>query len=300
MSEPKIFISILNYNSYQETIECLKSVLNLEYENFSIVLVDNASKDESVKQISQFLEENRLDYDCMDAHKLQLGNKKIVFIRSDENRGYAAGNNIALRFAALQGYDYFWILNNDTVVDQKALQHFVHCARSSQKNVGIWGNVLYYYNSSKLQGIGGKYNKFIAQSRGVGFGQKDHKRICLHKNKVDFPIGASLFFKREFIEEVGMLNETYFLFFEEMDIVQRAKNMGWNFDICCKVIVWHKESASTKKVSDLSDIVRLKNRIRFTKNYFPCYLPWVILSFIPVLINRLRRGKWNIVRELFR
>lgn len=300
MTEPKIYISILNYNSYQETIECLQSVLKLEYENFSIVLVDNASCDGSVKEITHFLEKNKLKYDFMDARTLQLSNKNIIFIRSDENRGYAAGNNIALRFATLQGYDYFWILNNDTIVDPKALQHFVRCALGSEENIGIWGNVLYYYDSSELQGIGGKYNKFIAQSRGVGFGQKDHKRVCLRKKEVDFPIGASLFFKREFIEAVGMLNETYFLFFEEMDIVQRAKNMGWDFDICCDVIVWHKESVSTKKVSDLSDVVRLKNRIRFTKTYFPCYLPWVILSFIPVLINRVRKGKWNVIKELLR
>ena len=124
--------------------------------------------------------------------------------------------------------------------------------------------------------------------------------MCKEKGSVDYPIGASLFFKKAFLDAVGTLNETYFLFFEEMDIVRRAKNMGWEFDICCKSVLWHKEGVSVESVGDRTDIVRLKNRIKFTKRYFPCYLPFVFLSFIPVVFNRLRRGKWNVIRELLR
>ncbi len=300
MNEPRVYICIVNYNSYKETIACIESLLELAYSNFSIVIVDNASTNDSSKRIVNFLTRLEVDFECFKDTNFTKSDKRIVFIQSAHNGGYAAGNNLAIRFANLHRYDYIWVLNNDAVVKNDALRRFVHCARESKEKVGIWGNVLYYHDTNTLQGIGGIYNKFIAQSRTLGYLQKDHKKVCKEKEKVDYPIGASLLFSRDFLEAVGMLNETYFLFFEEMDIVKRAKNMGWDFDICCESIVWHKESVSIKSAGNYTDSIRLKNRFKFTKRYFPCYLPFVVASFLPVLLNRIRRGKWDVVRGLFR
>lgn len=300
MSEPKVYISVLNYNTFEETIACIESLMELAYDNFCIVIVDNASPNGSSIYIQNFLIQSGLDFDSFDDLKFTQSDKKIVFIQSTCNNGYAAGNNIVIKFANLHKYDYIWVLNNDTVVERNTLNNLVKCAQKSKENVGLWGNVLYYYETNMLQGIGGKYNKFIAQARTIGYKKQDHKEICKRKRKVDYPIGASLLFKKEFLESVGMFNETYFLFFEEMDIVQRAKNMGWDFDICCNSILWHKESASVKSIGDGADIVRLKNRIIFTKRYFPCYFPFVVLSFMPVIFNRVKRKKWRVLKGLFK
>ncbi len=300
MSEPKVYISVLNYNTFEETIACVKSLLELSYRNFCIVIVDNASPNGSSTYIQNFLTQSGFDFDISNDTNFTQSDKKIVFIQSAYNNGYAAGNNIVIKFANLHKYDYIWVLNNDTIVEKNTLSNLVVCAQKSKENIGLWGNVLYYYDTNMLQGIGGKYNKFIAQAHTIGYKKRDHKEVCQEKMKVDYPIGASLFLKKEFLESVGMLNETYFLFFEEMDIVQRAKNMGWDFDICCNSILWHKESASVESIGDGADIVRLKNRIIFTKRYFPCYLPFVMLSFVPVIFNRIKRRKWKVLRELFR
>lgn len=296
----KVIIVVLNYNSYEDTIECVNSLLALNYSNYQIIIIDNNSTDNSVNKIKNFLKKNNLKYSFFLEKNLSFSNKKIVFIKAFENRGYSAGNNLGIRFAKLVNYDYIWILNNDTIVDKNSLKNFVECAENSNKRIGFFGNPIFYHKKNFLQGIGGKYNKFIAQSSNIAYKEKDLKEACKKINKVDYPIGASIFFKKDFIEEVGMLNETYFLFFEEMDLVIRAKNMGWDFEICCNSIIWHKESVSTNKFKTFVECIRLRNRIIFTKRYFPCYLLFVCISFIPVVFNRIKRGKLIELLNCFR
>ena len=294
----KVYVIVLNYNNWRDTIKCIESVLNLDYEYYQVVIVDNNSSDDSIMQIENFIYNK--DHDIFEEDNLSKNNKKIIFIKAKENKGYSSGNNIGIKFAKLNGYDFVWILNNDTEVKRDSLSKFIKCALVSDKKVGIWGNPIYYYGTDFLQGIGGKFNKFIAQGGTIGYKEKDLKKACLKKDKVDYPIGASMLLSKNFIEEVGMLNETYFLFFEEMDLIIRAKNMGWKFEICCDSIIYHKESVTVKKVGDFSDYIRIRNRITFTKRYFPCYLPFVYLSFIFVIFNRIRRGQIQNVVKLFK
>ena len=85
-----------------------------------------------------------------------------------------------------------------------------------------------------------------------------------------------------------------------MDMTIRAKNMGWKFSICCKSIIYHKESVSVNKIKDFTDLIRLRNRIVFTKRYFPCYLPFVYFSFIFVIINRIKRKQFRNVLKILK
>ncbi len=294
----KVYIIVLNYNNWKDTIECVKSLLNLDYKNYQIIIVDNNSSDNSIKKIEEFLQDKNATVISEESLKKSLS--KIVFIKAKKNRGYSAGNNIGIRFAKINGYDFIWILNNDTEVKKDSLKKFIKCAINSEKNVGLWGNPIYYYGTNFLQGIGGKFNKFIAQGGTVGYKEKDLKKACRKINKVDYPIGASMLLSKNFIEEVGMLNETYFLFFEEMDLVIRAKNMGWKFKICCDSIIYHKENVTVKKIGDFADFVRIKNRLIFTKRYFPCYLPFVYSSLIFAIFNRIRRGQLRNILKLIK
>ena len=294
------YIVVLNYNGFDDTVECIESLLKIEDE-FKIVVVDNSESEDDFNKFKARFPKFRFFYE---KHYERVSDR-VVFIKSLKNGGFSAGNNIGIRYAFFCGdFKYIWVLNNDTVVDKNALKFLKEKIEKVDKKVGFLGNKLLYYNSNTIQAIGGKYNKFIAQAVGVGAfeedkGQYDRKDI---RKIVDYPVGASMFFKKEFLEEVGFFNETYFLYFEEMDYVIRAKNMGWDFDICYKAKVWHKEGKSTREHlflrSEFSDLINLKNRIIFTKRYFPCYLPFVYLSFVPVIMNRIKRKRFKVIKEI--
>jgi len=299
----KVYIIVLNYHGYNDTVECIKSLLQLNYKNYQIIVVDNSDTKEEFDKFKI----NYQNMDFFEEYNIQQSNKKIIFIKALENKGFSTGNNIGIKYAFFnEESDYIWVLNNDTVVKEDSLTYLVDKMENSPNYVGFLGNKLLYYNSDLLQGLGGKYNKFIAQSTTLGVFEKDKGQYDTDdiKNQVDYPIGASLFFKKDCLLEVGLLNETYFLYFEEMDYVLRAKNMGWHFDICYKSKVWHKEGQSTNQDlnirSEFVDCINLKNRILFTKRYFICYLPFVYLSFIPVFFNRILRKRLHIIKAIFK
>ncbi|MCE5214153.1 MAG: glycosyltransferase, partial [Methanobacterium sp.] len=105
METPKVTIVIVNWNGWEDTIECLKSLYHVNYTNFNIIIVDNHSQDDSVKKIKDYIE-----------------NKKLILIVNDENYGFAEGNNIGIRYAQKNfNPDYILLLNNDTIVDKEFL-----------------------------------------------------------------------------------------------------------------------------------------------------------------------------------
>ncbi len=152
----KIYIIILNYNGWKDTIECLESVLKNDYENYQIIVVDNDSPNNSMeyiinwakgkqeviydensqlKHLSQPFESKPLEYVLYtkeealnggDKEKESKLNNPIIFIQSGENGGFAAGNNIGIKYALTKDdFEYVWLLNNDTVVDEYALYNLV-------------------------------------------------------------------------------------------------------------------------------------------------------------------------------
>jgi GT2 family glycosyltransferase len=272
-----VYIIVLNYNGANDTIACLKSILELNYARFKVLVVDNASTDDSEIKIRKYL------YFIQD--------KRFLFIETEKNTGYAGGNNIGIRIALEnQEMAYVWVLNNDTIVDKDALIELVN-KMEFDKRIGMCGSKqIYEWDRNRLQGYGGKYNKFLGKSSSM----KDINRI----NEIDFVSGASMLLSRELLEKVGLFCEDYFLYFEELDLRERAKN---KFTIGCAVksIVYHKEGASIgssfqgKKRSYLSDYYLIRNRILFTKKYHPGCLITVYIGLLYTIINRGRRKQFD-------
>lgn len=284
----KIYIIVLNYNNPNDTIECLTSIFQLDYKDYKILLVDNSSTDNSDELLTKYIE--------------KVANSKIEYIKSNMNGGYAAGNNIGIKYALQQGdLDYVWILNNDTLVESNSLRKMLEIMTNDEK-IGICGSKLVYsWDRSRLQGYGGCYNKWLAASKHI----IDHKKI----EKIDYPIGASLLVSRQFLEKVGLMCEDYFLYFEEMDWVIRGRRQGFKIACASEAVVYHKEGASIsgsdgkKKVSKLGDFYSIRNRIVFTKKFYPYCLPTVYLGLFIAIINRIRRKQidrvWMILKCMF-
>lgn len=272
--QPKTYIIVLNYNNSADTIECLKSLLHLQYDNFHIVLIDNASSDNSVAELDAFVGIS----------------ESITFIQADRNGGYAAGNNIGIKYAIEQGdMEYVWILNNDTIVEKTALTELVK-KMQKDKTIGFCGSKLVYeWDKTKLQGYGGKYNKWL----GTSYNIVNSNEI----SKIDYVIGASVLVSKEFLDDVGLMSEDYFLYFEELDWARRAAG---RYKLTCAAdsIVYHKEGATigangndSKNKSELADYFVVRNKIKFTKKYYPYCLLTVYIGLIWTIINRFRRNQ---------
>jgi len=319
-----IAIVLLNYNSWSDTIECLESVLKLDYDNFKIYLVDNSNDNISWDKINDWakgnipindssypdlvnpIEKKPLKFSAyLEGEPIDESGQDLILIRAKQNNGFAAGNNIALKQVIKQDvYDYVWLLNNDTVVPKNSLKSLTNHLNSSKAKIGILGSALVYYsNPPILQGIGGNYNKWFGTSKPINNG-KNINNIKTH-SKIDYPIGAAMFVTKQFLKDVGLLNEEYFLYYEEMDWVLRGRKYGYKVDYSSHSVVYHKVGASigTGKAlerSEFSDYYSLKNRIKFVKKYYPLFLPTTYLGFLIVIFNRLRRKQFEFAKNAFK
>jgi GT2 family glycosyltransferase len=322
---PKVYIILVNYNGYPNTIECLESVLKLNYETFDVIVVDN-STDDSFKMFKNWSRETVsiqtafsdivLPYvnkpvDCIFAHEGDFVNfteekGSLIFVKSNENRGFAAGNNLALQLIKDSKYDYVWLLNNDTVVERDSLLELVKAAESSASKTGMWGSkLLMYYEPRLLQGVGGYYNKWLGRVKEIGFREEDNGQWDNDSFSFDYVIGAAMFVCREFIEDVGLMEEDYFLYYEELDWAIRGKQKGWSLAFSPKSRVFHKMGASIRKEiaarnSELSDFYSARNRIVLTRKYFPFALISLYPAFLKFVVNRLRSRQFSRILMLLR
>ena len=281
--KPSVYIVLVNWNGWQDTIECLQSLEQLQYPNYTLVVVDNGSTDQSVQKIEQQFAD-------------------VVLIESEENRGFAGGNNLGIEYALEQQADYLWLLNNDTTVEPDALDHLVN-RMEADPEIGICGSkLIYYHQRDRVQALGGGcFNKWLGTVHTIGDQQPVDSSFKLEKveAKLDYIIGASMMVSRRFLKEVGEMNEAYFLYYEEIDWAMRAEGK-FKLGFAPKSVVYHKEGASTggQKAQEIdrskrSDYYQLKNRLKFTYHFYPLYLPFVYVSIFYALINRLKRGQWD-------
>lgn len=312
---PKVGIIIVNYNGYYDTIECIASLLKLDYPNCLLIIVDNASPNNSLYYIHTWLSDpnnkayhnkspvfQHINYTEYKSQFSKLDKAtKIITIQSGKNLGFAAANNMGIKFAIDNGATKFWILNNDTVVQNNSLTELVLCSSTlGNKKFGIIGSQLRYYHQREvIQAIGGKYQPVLGLTKHLENGKLASELEIPEKSFAsDYAIGASLLVTLEFIQDVGMMSEDYFLYFEELDWHLRGKRKGWSHLICTNSVVFHKEGASIgtgkgDKRSELSDLYYLKSKLLFTKKFYPIYLLIVYVSYIGIIFKRILRRQYD-------
>lgn len=324
----KVYILLVNYKGHLDTIECLESCLKLNYSNFNIVVIDNSPTNYSVNYILDWargktnrvntnfedillpLSQKPIDIVLLEEGEISrrsFQQKKITLIKAKENNGFAAGNNIGYKFIdQLNDYKFIWFLNNDTVVRPESLRRLVnYWEKTENDKLGILGSTLVrYFNPDRIQALGGLFNKWFATSKHLADGFHISQLESINTAHINYIVGASMFTSKEFLDDVGPMYEGYFLYFEEIDWVKRGVKKGWKIDVCKESIVFHKEGASigTGKPmdrSEFSDLLCLKNRIRFTKKFNKKYLPTVYAGFFIVIMNRIRRRQYKRVVKIF-
>ncbi|MCL6519939.1 MAG: glycosyltransferase family 2 protein [Armatimonadetes bacterium] len=333
----RVYIIVLNWNGWQDTIECLESVFRSDYPDFQVVVCDNGSEDASVERIREWAEgryqveiasENPLRYlvfppvpkpvefQEFDRAKAEAGGEvgdaepRLVIIRIDENLGFAGGNNVGIRYALAKGdCGYVWLLNNDTVVTQNALSGMVRRMMESPVAGMCGAKILYYDEPEKVQVLGGvSYNRWFGTTKQIGWLKSADVPYDLLEveRSMSYVTGACMLVSRQFLETVGLMSEDYFFYFEELDWVMRARG-AFDLVYAPDSVVYHKEgravggsSRAANCKSYISDYYYLLNKIKITRKFFPYALPTVYLSILGTLVNRIRRRQWDRVDMVFK
>ncbi|KAM3098505.1 glycosyltransferase family 2 protein [Phormidesmis sp. 146-35] len=222
---PKVFVLILNWNGQKDTIECLESASKIEYPNYETIIIDNGSIDDSVI-----------------VFKEKFPNIKLL--ETGANLGFSGGNNVGIEYALAHGADYVFLLNNDAIVDPQVLSTLVEAGEQNSK-AGVLGSKIYFYKEpNKVWLGGGEWLSDQAEFNHIDYGKIDELKPELPPQEIDFACGCAFFMKAEVIKEIGLLEDKFFLMWEECDWCYRARRAGYTCLLVSASKVWHKISAS--------------------------------------------------------
>ena len=251
--EPEISLIIIHWNQERLTVETINSLNNLNYLNLNIILVDNGSDDGSAERISKRF-------------------KDISLIRSETNLGYAGGANLGLNKALKSNSEYFFILNNDIVVDANMCNHLISKMEApNHKKVGICSPKIYYFEpSDRIWFAGGTHDSTTGICQHLGFGEKDNEsnsvaRYCTFLN------GCAMLIRRSVVQKIGLFDVSYFHTGEDVDYSIRAQKAGFKLLCVPEAKLWHKIRASAGghiKPSYKYNYYEYRNRVLIYKKYF--------------------------------
>jgi GT2 family glycosyltransferase len=226
--------------------------------------------------------------------------ERLVFIRNGANLGYAAGCNVGLRYVLRRTrLDAVWLLNNDTVVTSGSLDALIRETRRDPR-IGICGSLVACHDEpGHVQAhAGGTYNRWLALPRMVGAGRPVRAPLDAAevRRRLHYVTGASMFVTRRFLEDVGLMAEDYFLYFEELDWALRARGR-FSLGYAEGSLVYHKEgrSAGTSGTwkSETADRFFMRNRLRVTRRFHPAALTTTRLALLMGAARRASRGQWK-------
>ena len=243
MIKNKIWIIILNYNCSSDTIKCLQSINKLKKKSYDLhtLIVDNASTDDSITKINaQF--------------------PGLNLLQSPANKGYASGNNLGLKHVLKQGADYILILNPDTIITDPCM-----ITKLIKTKVDITSPTI----SSKKDGqitydYGGKIDPFLGRNTHI-----ESRSNKLHASTPDYLSGVCLFVKKKVFKKNGLFDENYFLYYEDVDFCQRAKQNGFIIKPTRTTSLRHHLSSSTNKLGKRKLSILAKSQLYFAKNHLP-------------------------------
>lgn len=318
----------MNFNGWKDTVECLESLLRTHYPDYRIIVCDNGSTDDSLERIREWASTgtgiqpashevvNHLTSPPVDkpircrtyerseaeAGGVPGDDPRLVLIDCGANLGFGAGNNVGLRYAqARDDFSYAWLLNNDTVVTRDALSNLVSRMKDTP-SAGMCGSTLLHYdNPERVQALGGGYYcKWIGLPWHMGqFKTTRHKYSQQGTERwMNYVIGASLLVSKEFLQKTGLMEEEYFLYFEELDWALRGKPF-FGLAYAPESIVYHKvgrsigTSSDPRQKSEICDYFNIRNRIFFTRKFFPEAIVPVYATLLFAVLVRLFFCKWK-------
>lgn len=311
---------LVNWKGWQDTIECLESLLRSTIP-LRITIVDNASGDGSLDHIVNWaaggVTASATDaamarfssppiakpvllarLDAAAARKNAFESVPLTIIEASGNLGFAGGNNVGLAYCLQDpAIDYVWLLNNDTVVEPGAAAALLAQLDASY-GIGMCGTVVRYYDRpDTLQCLNGsRFSPWTGVTTGIAVNRPASSPYdaAAVAHETDMVLGASLAVSRQFINAIGPMDESYFLYFEELDWAYRNRGR-FTIGFARGAVVYHKEggsigSSSTKGArSAKADYWLLRARLMFVRRHLPLMLPWHWTLSVGLVVRRLLR-----------
>jgi hypothetical protein len=291
-----VYIIIVNYKRWQDTQECLESIFRSSYKDFSVIVIDNDSQNESLKHLMRWAENSTRHYifsrkEDITGSTIPASFPQLTLIQNNINAGFAGGINLALRF--LQNQDaYVWLLNPDMVVEENTLDELVRFTVLQSSDCIVGAEIRSFQGNRKLLFYGGgKINFFSATIR-----EADKPGDI---SQLDYISGGCLFTHAANFKKYGLLPEEYFLYWEETDWCYRAKKNGCRLIVCPMAICYDKISTVIGK-SFMADYYYTRNGLLFIIKYGNKNRP-VVLFFVGLrFLKRVVTGRWGRARGVFK
>ena len=266
----KVAIIIVNYNGLNDTCACIQSIPKKD--NYKIIVVDNASKTDEVKIIK-----NKFEY--------------VHVISSDSNLGFAGGNNLGIKYALENDYDYIMLLNNDTVIEKKMIDELLKYADNNNITVP---KMCYYSNPDTVWYAGGYIDKI--KGLAIHYGYKMNEEKFNERVKCNFATGCCMLIHKSIFKKIGLLDEKYFMYCEDTDFSIRLDQNKIAILYVPTAKLLHKVSVSTGgENSPMSIYYGTRNRFIYLKQYkkyfcFTAYIYTYVTRYIKILVNIMKRN----------
>jgi GT2 family glycosyltransferase len=225
--EASVAIILVNWNGFDFTKSCLESLRNVDFPDFKIILVDNASQNQEGKRLKKAFPE-------------------IELIENVENLGFAGGNNVGVCSALERGFTHVLLLNNDTEVEPDFLEEMVRKLNQNPKQGVVQPLILFLHEKKKIWSAGGTWISSLG--RAVTLGDREPVADFRFKTQeLDWATGCCMLISRQALMQTGLLNEQYFAYFEDVEWSLRFRKAGFGIALAEKAVIYHEAGASSKK-----------------------------------------------------
>lgn len=277
MSQPLVYVVVLTWNQREVTLECLESLTRMTYPNYRIVVVDNGSTDKTSQAIAA-----------------QFPSIKIIV--NKRNLGYPGGCNVGLRYALNQGVDYIFVINNDVSVAPDILDELMH---GVSPDVGILTPKVYFASDpNRIWSVGGQQNPLTLEMNYRGDQEQDQGQWDEVLER-DYLIGCAHLFSRSLLEEIGLLDAGYFLYYDDLDICIRARRAGYRLLMVPRAQMWHKVANSSGGVGTPRERYYVaRGKLRFLRKHAHGWqwlfvIPYRTASTIKTLLRLAWHRRWD-------
>jgi GT2 family glycosyltransferase len=255
ISTQSLAIILVNWFSYEVTRNCLISLKDLNYLNYSIIVVDNASEDGSGERLKNEFSE-------------------IIYLSNEQNLGFTGGNNVGIKLALESGFDLIMLLNNDTVVTPDFASILIGTLNSDPMIGAVQPKIRLNKNRDVIWNAGSYFNSFLATSKSRGYGEIDKSQYDEQMN-LPWITGCCFLTSSEIIKEVGLLDQRFFCYYEDTDWSFKIRKLGFRLVYEPGALIYHEVGMSNEKnkvsgegnLSPFSHYVTVRNHLYIVRRY---------------------------------
>jgi GT2 family glycosyltransferase len=281
---PLVYLVVLNWNGWSDTHECLLSLQKLAYPHYKVLVIDNASSDDSPQRIA-------------DSHP------EIDLVACRENKGIASGYNRGIEAALARQAEYIVVMNNDLICDPLFVTHMV-AAQQAWPNCGIVMPKIYYYDDPERIWSAGAYSRMLPSNIILRGRQQKDGAAFRQTLPIDFAPSCCLLLTRKLCEQI-VFDERFFFYFDDWDFCLQARNIGQQLIFAADAHIWHKISRSTQNSTKplrwwkvLGQSCVRYHRKHHSNPLLAAYVAWVLLreavkgnfKSLPAFLSGIRDG----------